>query len=42
MADMFADNIFNCIFLNENVQIAIKISLMFVPKGPINNIPSLV
>ena len=38
----FADNIFNCIFLNENVWIPIKISLKFVPKGPINNIPVLV
>ena len=37
----FAD-IFKCIFLNENVLIAIKISLKFVPKGPINNIPALV
>ena len=36
------DNIFNCIFLNENVSILIKISLMFVPDGPINNIPALV
>ena len=38
----FADDIFKCIFLNENVSIAIKISLKFVPKGPINNIPALV
>ena len=38
----FADDIFKCIFLNENVWIPIKISLKFVPKGPINNIPSLV
>ena len=35
-------NIFKCIFLNENVKIALKISLKFVPKGPINYIPSLV
>ena len=34
----FADNIFKCIFLNENVWI----SLRFVPKVPINNIPALV
>ena len=27
--------------LNENVRISIKISLKFVPKGPINNIPAL-
>ena len=32
----------NCIFLNENVGIPIKISLMFVPNGPINNIPALI
>ena len=38
----FADDIFKCIFLNENVRILIKISLKFVPKGPINNIPALV
>ena len=38
----FADDIFKCIFLNENVGISIEISLKFVPKGPINNIPSLV
>ena len=30
------------IFLNENVWVSIKISLMFVPKGSINNIPTLV
>ena len=38
----FPDDIFKCIFFNENVWIAIKISLKFVPKGPINNIPALV
>ena len=38
----FADYFFKCIFLIENVSIAIKISLKFVPKGPINNIPELV
>ena len=38
----FADDIFKCIFLNENAWILIKISLKFIPKGPINNIPSLV
>ena len=38
----FADDIFKCIFMNENVWIPIKISLKFVPKGPINNIPALV
>ena len=38
----FADDIFKCIFLNENVWIPIKISLKFIPKGPIKNIPALV
>ena len=38
----FADDTFNRIFLNENVRISIKISLKFVPMGPINNIPALV
>ena len=38
----FADETFKCIFLNENVRISIAISLKFVPKGPINNIPALV
>ena len=38
----FADDIFKCIFLNENVWIPIQISLKFVPKSPINNIPALV
>ena len=38
----FADDIFKCIFLNENVWISSKISLKFVPKGPVNNIPALV
>ena len=38
----FPDDNFKCIFLNENVQIWIKISLKCVPKGPINYIPALV
>ena len=38
----FPEDIFKCIFLNENVWILIKISLKFVPKGPINNILALV
>ena len=38
----FPDHIFKCIFLNENVWISIKISLKFVPKGPISDIPALV
>ena len=38
----FTDDIFKPIFLNENFQILIGISLKFVPKGPINNNPALV
>ena len=38
----FPDDTFKRIFLNENVRISIKISLKFVPKGPINKIPALV
>ena len=37
-----ADNIFKCIFLNEIVWISLWISLKFVPKVQINNIPALV
>ena len=38
----FPDDTSKRIFLNENVRISIKISLKFVPKGPINKIPALV
>ena len=38
----FADDTFKRIFLNENIRISIKISPKFVPKGAINNIPTLV
>ena len=38
----FTDDTFKCIFMNENVSILIKISLKFVPKVLINNIPALV
>ena len=38
----FADDIFKCIFLNENVWISIKISLNFVSKGQIHNIRALI
>ena len=37
-----ADDTFKRIFLNENVRISIEISLKFVPKRSINNIPALV
>ena len=38
----FADNIFKCIFLNEDIWISINISMKFVSKSRINNIPALV
>ena len=38
----FPDDIFEYIFLKENVLIPIKISLKIIPKSPINNIPALV
>ena len=42
MAAILADDIFNCIFLNENDKILIKISLKYVPRSPIDNKPALV
>ena len=38
----FPDDIFKWIILNENIWISINISLKFVPRVPINNIPTLV
>ena len=38
----FPDDIFKCIFLNENVWISIRISLKFVSRVPIDNKPALV
>ena len=38
----FADDTFKRIFLNENAKIWLKISLKFVPKVRIDNIPALV
>ena len=38
----FANDTFKLIFLNENDNISIKVSLKFVPKLPLNNIPALV
>ena len=38
----FADYIFKCIFMNENAWISNEISLKFVLKDPINNMPSYV
>ena len=37
-----ADDTFKQVFMNENVRISMNISLKFVPKGLINNIPALV
>ena len=42
MAAIFADDIFNCIFLNENDIIPIQISLKYVPMSSIDNKPALV
>ena len=42
MAAILADNIFKCIFLNENDRIPIQISLKFVPRSPIDNKAALV
>ena len=38
----FPDDIFKWNFLSENAWISIEISLTFVPRGPIDNIPALV
>ena len=38
----FVHDIFRCIFVNEKFCILIKISLKFVPQGPIDNNPALV
>ena len=38
----FADNNFKCIFLNENIQTLINMSLKSIPKGRINTILALV
>ena len=37
-----ADDIFRCIFVNEKFFILIKITLKFVPKGPVDNNPAVV
>ena len=38
----FADDSLRYIFLNENIWISIRMSLKFIAKGPINDIPTLV
>ena len=35
-----ADDIFKRILLNENIWISIKMSLKYIPRGQINNIPA--
>ena len=42
MAAIFEPTFSTAFFSSENIWISIKISLGFVPKGPINNIPALV
>ena len=42
MAANLADDIFKCIFLNENDRIPIQIWLKFVPRTPIDDMPLLV
>ena len=42
MAAIFADNILKHNFVDENVQLLIKISLNIIPYGPIENNPALV
>ena len=42
MTAILADDIFKCIFLNENDRIPIQISLKFVHRGSIDNKPALV
>ena len=42
MATIFQTTFSNAFFFNDKVKILIKISLKFVPKGPINNIPALI
>ena len=37
MASIFADDMFVCIFVNRNFRISNKISLKYVPYGPIDN-----
>ena len=42
MAAILTDDIFKCIFLNENERIPFQIALKFVLRSPIDNNPSLV
>ena len=42
MASILADDIFKCIFLNENDRILIQISLKFVPRSSMDDKLALV
>ena len=42
IAAILAHDILKCIFLNKNDEDAIQISLKFVPRSPIGNMPALV
>ena len=42
MAASFRDDFSKCFFMNENCCIPIQISVKFVPKGSIDNMPALV
>ena len=42
MAAILADDIFKCIFLNEDDKILIQISVRLIPRSPIGNKPALV
>ena len=42
IAAILTDDIFNCIFLNENGRIPIHISLKYAPRSAIDNKPALV
>ena len=38
---LFADDVFKHIFLNENLRSSNKMSMKYIPWGPINNMPAL-
>ena len=42
MAATLTDNIFKCIFLNENIRNTIQILVKFIHKSPIDDKPALV
>ena len=42
MGDIFADDGFECIFMNENISVSNKISRKFTPVGLINDKSTLV